>query len=290
MAVCLGLDSATPRSSLTGRWGAGSGANIMIATEFGGRGIDWPEVDHVVNFQMPTGAVCWLHRAGRTGRMGKRGLVTNFVGAKDQTLAQLIQAEVDAGKDLHELFSRKRRKRLRAAAGEGGERLAFMPGVARGNLSSGLNHLAFQFCSFRGLREPAPGFLRDDRWETLGRSRASKPRPTYHARPWLLAASVGLRPRDPPSPLKAASVWTAGRCVTPRKSYSIILIVLVYVLSSIGVYGICEGWGVEDSVYFSITALTTVGYGDLVPSHPASRLFFSFAILLALVLLAARLS
>lgn len=49
----------------------------------------------MVNFQMPTGAgvewaselpgaVCWLHRAGRTGRMGKRGFVTNFVGSKDK--------------------------------------------------------------------------------------------------------------------------------------------------------------------------------------------------------------
>lgn len=44
-------------------------ASIMLATEFGGRGIDWHEVDHVVNFQMPTSAVGWLHRVGRTGRM-----------------------------------------------------------------------------------------------------------------------------------------------------------------------------------------------------------------------------
>lgn len=90
-------------------------ANIMIATEFGGRGIDWHEVDHVVNFQMPMGAVNWLHRVGRTGRMGKRGLVSNFVGSKDQTLAQLIQAQLAQGKDLHTLFSRRRslRRRLR---------------------------------------------------------------------------------------------------------------------------------------------------------------------------------
>eukprot|EP00971_Amphidinium_carterae_P302699 6014737-Amphidinium_carterae.1 len=53
----------------------------MVATEHGGRGIDWPEVDHVINFQMPTSTVCWLHRIGRTGRIGKRGLVTNFVGS-----------------------------------------------------------------------------------------------------------------------------------------------------------------------------------------------------------------
>lgn len=90
-------------------------SNIMIATEFGGRGIDWYEVDHVINFQMPTGAVGWLHRVGRTGRMGKRGLVTNFVGVKDQALADLITMRLQAGKDLHGIFSRKRslRRRIR---------------------------------------------------------------------------------------------------------------------------------------------------------------------------------
>jgi len=80
----------------------------MIATETGGRGIDWPVVEHVVNFQMPTSAVCWLHRVGRTGRIGADGLVTNFVGAKDQQMSELLQTRLAAGKDLHGAFSRRR--------------------------------------------------------------------------------------------------------------------------------------------------------------------------------------
>jgi len=97
--------------------------SFMISTEFGGRGIDWPVVDHIVNFQMPTSAVSWLHRAGRTGRMGRQGLVTNFVGVKDRALSDLIKARLHAGKDLHGVFSRKRSlpRRLRAERGEGGE-------------------------------------------------------------------------------------------------------------------------------------------------------------------------
>jgi len=83
-------------------------SNILIASEFGGRGIDWPEVDHVVNFQMPTSTISWLHRVGRTGRMGRRGLVTNFVAGKDQRLAELIRSRLAIGKDLHAAFSRKR--------------------------------------------------------------------------------------------------------------------------------------------------------------------------------------
>jgi len=73
-------------------------------------------------------------------------------------------------------------------------------------------------------------------------------------------------------------------------SFRMSSVVMIYILSSIAVYGYFEGWCAADSVYFSITALTTVGYGDLVPSHPLSCMFFSFAILVALVLLATRLS
>lgn len=98
-------------------------AGILVATEFGGRGIDWPDVDHVINFQMPTSAVCWLHRVGRTGRMGRRGLVTNFVSEKDASLADLIRSRLEVGKDLHAAFSRKRslRKKMKAARAGGEE-------------------------------------------------------------------------------------------------------------------------------------------------------------------------
>lgn len=101
-------------------------ANIMIATEFGGRGIDWAEVDHVINFQMPTSAVCWLHRVGRTGRIGRTGVVTSFVAQKDKELADLIRTRLVAGKDLHGAFSRRRSlsrrlKSLREERAEGGE-------------------------------------------------------------------------------------------------------------------------------------------------------------------------
>ncbi len=42
------------------------------------------------------------------------------------------------------------------------------------------------------------------------------------------------------------------------------------------VYHILEGWGWVDSFYFSTVAVTTVGFGDLVPTTDASKLFTVF--------------
>jgi voltage-gated potassium channel len=44
-------------------------------------------------------------------------------------------------------------------------------------------------------------------------------------------------------------------------------------------YHYAEGWSYISSFYFSVTTLTTVGYGDLVPTTETSRLFTSFYIL-----------
>lgn len=45
------------------------------------------------------------------------------------------------------------------------------------------------------------------------------------------------------------------------------------------VYHILEGWGWVDSLYFSSVAVTTVGFGDLVPTTSGSKLFTVFYVL-----------
>lgn len=52
------------------------------------------------------------------------------------------------------------------------------------------------------------------------------------------------------------------------------LILLVAVVATATVYYmISESWGIIDALYFSVATATTVGYGDVVPTHPASKLF-----------------
>jgi hypothetical protein len=52
-------------------------------------------------------------------------------------------------------------------------------------------------------------------------------------------------------------------------------VVALVVIVTVGVvfYSVTEGWSIIDSFYFTVIALSTIGFGDLVPSSEASRLF-----------------
>jgi hypothetical protein len=44
---------------------------VLVATDVAARGLDIREVSHVVNFDIPPDAECYVHRIGRTGRLGR---------------------------------------------------------------------------------------------------------------------------------------------------------------------------------------------------------------------------
>jgi len=52
---------------------------IMVATDVFGRGIDIERVNIVINYDMPDGADTYLHRVGRAGRFGTKGVAVTFV-------------------------------------------------------------------------------------------------------------------------------------------------------------------------------------------------------------------
>lgn len=56
---------------------------ILIATDVAARGLDVPEVSHVINYDMPRGADVYLHRIGRTGRAGAKGVAISLIEAHD---------------------------------------------------------------------------------------------------------------------------------------------------------------------------------------------------------------
>jgi len=53
--------------------------NIMVATDVAARGLDIPNVSHVINFDVPQTYEDYIHRIGRTGRADKKGKALTFI-------------------------------------------------------------------------------------------------------------------------------------------------------------------------------------------------------------------
>ena len=69
--------------------------NVLVATDVAARGIDIPDVSHVINFDMPRSGDTYLHRIGRTGRAGRKGTAISLVEAHDYVLLMKIGRYVE---------------------------------------------------------------------------------------------------------------------------------------------------------------------------------------------------
>ncbi|WP_110600072.1 ATP-dependent RNA helicase RhlB [Salinicola lusitanus] len=56
---------------------------VLVATDVAGRGIHIEDVSHVINFTLPEDPEDYVHRIGRTGRAGAKGVSISFVGEED---------------------------------------------------------------------------------------------------------------------------------------------------------------------------------------------------------------
>ena len=53
--------------------------NVLVATDVAARGLDIPDVTHVINYDIPQAYDDYIHRIGRTGRAGKSGTALTFI-------------------------------------------------------------------------------------------------------------------------------------------------------------------------------------------------------------------
>ncbi|NGX51822.1 MAG: ATP-dependent RNA helicase DeaD [Candidatus Anoxychlamydiales bacterium] len=58
--------------------------DLLIATDVAARGIDIPKISHIINFDLPNSIEDYIHRIGRTGRIGEKGLAISFASPKDR--------------------------------------------------------------------------------------------------------------------------------------------------------------------------------------------------------------
>ncbi len=68
---------------------------ILVATDVVGRGIDVTTVSHIINYDMPLDCDDYVHRVGRTGRMGRDGIAFTFVTADEGQQLTAIELNIN---------------------------------------------------------------------------------------------------------------------------------------------------------------------------------------------------
>uniref|UniRef100_A0A3P8W1M5 Probable ATP-dependent RNA helicase DDX41 n=1 Tax=Cynoglossus semilaevis TaxID=244447 RepID=A0A3P8W1M5_CYNSE len=72
--------------------------DVLVATDVASKGLDFPAIQHVVNYDMPEEIENYVHRIGRTGRSGQTGIATTFInkGCDESVLMDLKALLVEA--------------------------------------------------------------------------------------------------------------------------------------------------------------------------------------------------
>jgi superfamily II DNA/RNA helicase len=71
---------------------------VLVATDVAARGLDVPEISHVINYDLPSNPEEYVHRIGRTGRAGKSGVALSFIAEEEKHLVRDIERVI--GKQL----------------------------------------------------------------------------------------------------------------------------------------------------------------------------------------------
>lgn len=82
-----------------------SSINILVATDIAARGLDIRGVSHVFNFHIPLNPESYVHRIGRTGRAGKKGIAITLATPLEFKEIRRIKENTKASIDLYEIPS-----------------------------------------------------------------------------------------------------------------------------------------------------------------------------------------
>ena len=66
-------------------------SRVLITTDIWGRGLDVQQVSLVINYDLPTNRELYIHRIGRSGRFGRKGVAINFVKKEENKILRDIE-------------------------------------------------------------------------------------------------------------------------------------------------------------------------------------------------------
>lgn len=121
---------------------------ILVATAVAARGLDIPNVKHVINFDLPSDIEEYVHRIGRTGRVGNLGLATSFFNDKNRNIAaDLYELIVEAKQEVPDFLAAHGREMASESRGSGPRRYGNNGGNRRFELiySSNMYSVVFNF-------------------------------------------------------------------------------------------------------------------------------------------------
>lgn len=70
-------------------------SNILVSSDLAARGLDFPFLRGVYNFDFPSNINDYIHRAGRAGRIGQKGTIVSYYNSKESSLVEEIQNSYD---------------------------------------------------------------------------------------------------------------------------------------------------------------------------------------------------
>ncbi|HEU5298799.1 MAG TPA: DEAD/DEAH box helicase [bacterium] len=76
---------------------------ILVATNVASRGLDLPEISHVINYDIPEDVETYIHRVGRTARMGRAGTAITLVGQHDVEIFDQLRRKLGPAFKRHPL-------------------------------------------------------------------------------------------------------------------------------------------------------------------------------------------
>ncbi|KAL2266465.1 hypothetical protein VTJ83DRAFT_5817 [Remersonia thermophila] len=94
---------------------------ILVATAVAARGLDIPNVTHVINYDLPTDVDDYVHRIGRTGRAGNTGIATAFFNRGNRGIVrELIDLLKEANQEVPSFLETIARESSYGGGGRGG--------------------------------------------------------------------------------------------------------------------------------------------------------------------------